>query len=724
VTYAGGSGTHLPNAPGETALARTLYDAPRPSDGPSADPATLTRRQLRRAKPGLPRGVGRDSSHFGYEPALDGIRAFAVAAVLLYHAGETWAIGGYLGVDAFFVLSGFLITTLLVTEWAGRGQINLRAFWVRRARRLLPALFLVMVGIVVYAGVFAAPGELDRIRADSFSALGYVANWRFVFSGQSYFDQFAQPSPLRHMWSLAIEEQFYLVWPLVVCFLLWWRRSLRVLLVACIALVAASATLMAVLYVPGRDPSRVYYGTDTRAQSLLIGAVVGILLFQHGPIRSLAARTALRVAAVVGAVYTLWLFWRMSERTDALYQGGFLLAALAVSAVIVSVVQPDRGVLGRALSVAPLRWVGRISYGLYLWHWPVYLTLTETRTGLDGVALLVARLAVSFALATLSYYALEQPIRRGTFRLPKTQVVAVASVTALVVAVFAATSGGGDSVAARTERALRQGAVAPQVAPPKQPLAGGTAAAVPPTKVMIVGDSVAGTLGLGFQTVGAENNLWVWNRGRLGCGLFYGGSVYEGGELLPVDPQCDWHASWPGQLSDFKPNIVLMLVGAWDILDREADGHTVKFGTVQYDTSFLQQLDDATTLLASQGAKVVVLTAPFFSRPELVGETGREWPEYDPWRVDRINSLFRQFLTNHPGRYMILDLNKFVSPGGKFVDSINGIQIRGDGVHFTHDGALVVDKWLVPQLEEVAKGGDPDQGADVEHYDPRKLRAE
>ena len=118
------------------------------------------------------------------------------------------------------MLSGFLITSLLVTEWAGRGRIDLKAFWVRRARRLLPALFLVMVGIVVYAGVFAAPGELDRIRADSFAALGYVANWRFVFSGQSYFDQFSQPSPLRHMWSLAIEEQFYLVWPLIVCFLL------------------------------------------------------------------------------------------------------------------------------------------------------------------------------------------------------------------------------------------------------------------------------------------------------------------------------------------------------------------------------------------------------------------------------------------------------------------------------------------------------------------------
>ena len=650
--------------------------------------------------------------------------------MLFYHAGQSWAIGGFLGVDTFFVLSGFLITTLLVTEWTKRGSIDLLAFWIRRARRLLPALFLVMVGIVVYAGVFADPGQLGRIRGDSFSALGYVANWRFVFSGQSYFDQFSQPSPLRHMWSLAIEEQFYLVWPLIVGFLLWWRRSLRVLLAACVVLIAASATLMAVLYVPGRDPSRVYYGTDTRAQSLLIGAVVGIVLFQHGPIRSMSARVAIRIAAVVGSAYTLWLFSRMSERTDALYQGGFLLAALAVSAVIISVVQPDRGVLGRALSVSPLRWVGRISYGLYLWHWPVYLTLTHTRTGLDGAGLLAVRIAVSVAFATASFYAVERPIRQGTFHMPKPKFAAALAAAALVVAVFATTAGGSDSIAASTTRALRAGAPAPQPAPPSQPGAAtaagatGATAAPHPTKVMIVGDSVAGTLGLGFQTLGPPNNLWVWNRGRLGCGLFYGGSVYEGGQLLPVDAQCDWHASWPGQLTDFKPDVVLVLVGAWDVLDREVDGRLVKFGSVDYDRSFLRQLDDATALLGSQGAKVVLLTTPFFSRPELVGETGREWPEYAPWRVDRINSLYRDFLAAHPGRYTLLDLNKFVSPDGKFADELNGVQVRGDGVHFTHDGAIMVDNWLIPQLQDVASGHIADVGAPSEQYDPRHLRAQ
>jgi peptidoglycan/LPS O-acetylase OafA/YrhL len=194
-------------------------------------------------------------------PALDGLRALAVGAVLLYHGDVSGAGGGYLGVDAFFVLSGFLITSLLLAEWRDERRIALSAFWGRRARRLLPALFIVLGGVALYGAVIAAPTELENLRRDGLSALGYVANWGQIFSHQSYFESFAAPSPLRHTWSLAIEEQFYLVWPLVVAGVLRWRRgSVRSLTAVTGALLAASAVWMILLYDPGVDPTRVYYG--------------------------------------------------------------------------------------------------------------------------------------------------------------------------------------------------------------------------------------------------------------------------------------------------------------------------------------------------------------------------------------------------------------------------------------------------------------------------------
>ena len=412
----------------------------------------------------------------------------------------------------------------------------------------------------------------------------------------------------------------------------------------------------------------------------------------------------------------------MSERTDALYQGGFLIAALAVSAVIVSVVQPDRGVLGRFLSVSPLRWVGRISYGLYLWHWPVYLTLTETRTGLDGFWLLVgAGRGERRRWPRCRSTRWSGPIRAGTFRLPKPQIVAIAAVSR------ARRRGVRHHhrrrrLGRRQHRARaaceRAGARSPRrrhrPLPTPAPTTGAaaTAPAAPP-KVMVVGDSVAGHARARLREPERVHRAdGVEPRSASGAACSTTGRSTRAASSRRSSAACNWREEWPGELQLFKPDVVMLLVGAWDILDREVDGHLVKFGSVEYDTSFLHQLDDATTLLASTGAKVVVLTTPFFSRPELVGQTGREWPEYDPWRVDRINSLYRDFLANHPGRYRMIDLNKFVSPQGKFTDELNGQVIRGDGVHFTEAGSTMVVDWLTPQLKEVAAGEDPDPAAD------------
>ena len=229
-------------------------------------------------------GAPAEAGSFRYRPGLDGLRALAVAAVILYHGQVSWAKGGFLGVDVFFVLSGFLITSLLLTEHEKTGRIGLTAFWSRRARRLLPALFLVLAAVALYAVVWAQPSELGTIRGDGLASLLYVSNWKFIYTGASYFQAFQSPSPLTHTWSLAIEEQWYLLWPLAVILMMRvFRGNRKTMTAAIVGLALASATLMAVLFHPGSDPSRVYYGTDTRSQALLVGAALAALTAGRRP---------------------------------------------------------------------------------------------------------------------------------------------------------------------------------------------------------------------------------------------------------------------------------------------------------------------------------------------------------------------------------------------------------------------------------------------------------
>jgi len=350
-----------------------------------------------------------------YQPALDGLRAFAVASVIAYHFGAGWMTGGFLGVDAFFVLSGFLITSLLLSEWGRRRHIDLPGFWARRARRLLPALLLVLGAIALYAVVLAPTDQLRSLRADGLASLFYVANWRFVLSGQSYFALFTLPSPMRHLWSLAIEEQFYLVWPLVVLACLRIGRGSRTVLAGvCVAGIAASVAVMAMLYEPA-DPSRAYYGTDARAHTILVGALLALLLARRRP-RTRSAGRGLHVLGVVVHADCQRACVSVTNQRSDMYHGGSLLFAIAVAVVIASAVQPGHSPLRAFLSLGLLRWIGMISYGLYLWHWPATVVLNESRTGLSGAPLAALRLAVTVGAAALSFYLVEQPIRRGALR--------------------------------------------------------------------------------------------------------------------------------------------------------------------------------------------------------------------------------------------------------------------------------------------------------------------
>jgi peptidoglycan/LPS O-acetylase OafA/YrhL len=375
-----------------------------------------------------------------YQPGLDGLRAFAVFAVLLYHAELRWFSGGFLGVEIFFVISGYLITTLLLEEWRQRGRIDLRAFWLRRARRLFPALYVLLAVTLAFAVLFL-PDEVARLRGDALAAVGYVTNWYLVLGQESYFETVGRPSLLQHLWSLAIEEQFYVLWPLLFAVgmsfgIVRWRER-RLLLVALVGAVV-SALLMATLYSPEVDPSRLYYGTDTRAAGLLIGVSLALVLApwragaldHHAVVRRRwphnrwLGRLQHRVgwttpilldltglAALGGLV---WFCMWLDESRSFLYQGGFTAVALTTAVLIAVVVHPRArlgvGLLGRQ----PLRWIGQRSYGIYLWHWPVFMvTRPEVDLSISGLPLLALRLGATLLLASLSYRYVETPIRTG-----------------------------------------------------------------------------------------------------------------------------------------------------------------------------------------------------------------------------------------------------------------------------------------------------------------------
>ncbi|MFB0843251.1 acyltransferase family protein [Paenibacillus oleatilyticus] len=347
-----------------------------------------------------------------YMPGIDGLRALAVLAVIAYHLHPGLAPGGLLGVGIFFVLSGYLITDLLIAEWRREGRLNLKSFWLRRFRRLLPAMLVLLSAVAAWIWLVDR-SRLPALQGDFLAALTYVSNWWLVYREVSYFESLGPPSPLGHFWSLAVEEQFYLLWPLLLALALRLQPR-RVWLAGAILLgAAASAAAMALLYEPGTDPSRIYYGTDTRAFGLLIGAALAVVW----PSGKLSTGTPVRVRRIVdwagtaGLFAVLLMIVRSGQYDAFLYQGGFVLLSLA-SAVTVAALAHPSGQLGRILGCRPLRWLGARSYGIYLWHYPV-IVLTGPARG-DGISLarVALQLTATIGLAALSWKFIEEPIRR------------------------------------------------------------------------------------------------------------------------------------------------------------------------------------------------------------------------------------------------------------------------------------------------------------------------
>ena len=648
-------------------------------------------------------------------PGLDGLRGLAVAGVVAYHLGAPGLGGGYLGVDLFFVLSGFLITGLLLERRDGRGRLGLAAFWGRRARRLLPALLVVLLVLSAAAAVSALSGVTDRgaFRDDVLATLGYVANWHQLVAGQSYFAQFAAPSPLAHAWSLGIEEQFYVVWPLALAALLWGagRRAgtagtgrRRPVLLVVTAAALASAAWMAWLAAHGASADRLYYGTDTRAFDLLVGAALAIALW--GRPEPSPGRRRLRASAGAAGFAGLAAVWAWAGRAAGptpsrwIFEGGMALAAVAALAVVTDAAGSRPGPLGRLLSVAPLRFLGRVSYALYLWHWPVITQLTAERTGLHGAALAGARLGVMGTAAVASTLLLEEPVRRwrrtasGT---PHRVLAPAAFAGAAAVAVLAALPVTASAAAAGPAPALSTSVAGAGGLSHEEPLqASGLAGASPlhPLRVTLVGDSVmraqAPAVTAALESTGA---VTVTDTSYPGWGL-------------ANDPS--WPSGVPAMLQRTRAQVV---VATWSWDDDWALSDQAGYRAVL--ARFLATVLDPQ---GAAGAQAVVLEQFPPLGPLAQASGGPAGQARRVAGVSAWNAAAASMPARFPGRVLYLPLAAAVEAGGRYTSWLAAgpagrwVRVRSvDATHFCPAGAaryavaLLVD--LRTELPLPAAGG-------------------
>jgi peptidoglycan/LPS O-acetylase OafA/YrhL len=628
---------------------------------------------------------------FAYRPALDGLRTVSVAAVFAYHLNYGWAGGGFLGVDVFFVLSGYLITSLLLSEWTRSHGIDLRAFWARRARRLLPAVFLLLLAVAAYAGVVAPADQLDRLRGDQLATLFYVQNWWLILKGHSYFDLWATPSPLRHAWSLAIEEQFYLLWPLVVFAAMRWRNgSRRTMLATCILGTFASVVWMWLVFDPV-DPSRAYYGTGARAHTLLVGSILAVALEGRDEI---ASRWRRLVDALGATAFTACVacFAFVGDRDPFFYKGGSLLFSLTVAAVITSAVQPGRGPLRRALAFPPLRWLGRISYGVYLWHWPVIVVLTRSRVGLESEALAAFQVATTLLLSIASFVLVERPVRYGALgqRISVGHATTVAA--GLAVAILVSTTGGVPP-SAMFETPGEAAAVTKTQ--------GGGVAEPPGTSertltIGVVGDSVAWSLVQGLTDAAEPLGFKVFNGTVPGCGLAVSFAVNRDGTPFEWSSNCpDLIETRISRLFERAGHLDLVLwLSSWDFADQLVDGRHLRFRTEEGDRALIESMERIVRRFRDHGARVAILTPP-----------ERAVSDRAPAGLDsegllrHYHKILHQFARERPEDVVLVDLAALLCPDGlPCPELIEGQRLRPDGGHFSREGAFWVGQRVLPTL--------------------------
>lgn len=622
-----------------------------------------------------------------HEPGLDGLRGLAVVLVVLFHADVTWMSGGFLGVSVFFTLSGYLITSLLLTEHERHGRIDLRAFWSRRLRRLAPASLAVIVIVVALASWLSTASEASRIKGDAVSAALYVSNWRFIVAEHSYADLFSAPSPLLHIWSLSIEEQLYVVVPVLVVGLLalgWSRHRLGAVLV-----VLAVASTITGIAVSGID--RVYYGTDTRAAELLLGAVLACFVGDRLT-TSVSARTTRAVAIAGPLALAGVIVLSVVSDTDSAWIAGGGLPAFALLSVILVVASVVAGPVRQFMSWSPLGGLGRISYGIYLVHWPVFVFLTEDRLGFGGVGRIVVCVLITLVVAQMSHRWFELPIRDRRRLVDARRALAAFAVGVVVtVGLPLLVLADGPGAPSTTPTVL---VTTTSAAPPDDSTVSPTSSTAPVDEsltVLVIGDSTANNVARALADAG-DPNLGVVDAGVIGCPLVLATRVFDAPGGSRDATYCPFPAELVRSTLDWTSiDAIVIAVGPpsrWSY--RDLSGALVEPGSDAYVADLDRTMDALLDVVS--GRPIVVFDAPYVrdddavlgDDPELVdfwNDVVDGWGERDGVEVYEYSALF--------------------ATAGSDLDR----EQRPDGVHLEREyAAELAREVIVPDLRELLGG--------------------
>lgn len=669
-----------------------------------------------------PRGVRRPAGvmpSMGYQPGLDGVRALSVVAVILYHAGFEWMHGGFYGVEVFFVVSGFLITSLLVEEHERDGSIRLGQFWLRRFRRLLPALFTMLVAVGVWAAIAGSADDRTALRRDYLWSIGYLANWGQVVNGASYFESV---SPLRHLWSLAVEEQWYVIWPLICTALVAIRRrpsrAARGIAVVAVAIIAVTWWLARSPEITDDRTNVLYLSTVTRATGLLLGAAAA---FVWRPWRSSSVRAgAGRVLDIAGGVGIAVLVASFIGGSfgRSVFRWNLPLVTVAALVVVLVAVHPASQLVRRSFAAGPLVAVGKRSYGLYLWSWPVSVFVGAT-TG--SPPRFVAAMAITAAVSEFCYRFLEQPIRRGVIgrwwrdrqRADWRTIAGCAAVSTVALLVplvvkyvsvqpvdrYADTSG----VTASLDREALLGVDATVSAEPAAgatPATGGappaTAASLP-RRLVVVGDSQANALVRNLPD-GTSEFFSVSNGAVEGCGVFDDGAATAPGRgTVRTFSNCaDWREQWVSAAQAGDAELALVVIGAWDVFDLDVDGVAVPFASDAWDSRFVAGVQSGIDALAAEGVHVALLEVPCMRPIEAEGQGQAPLMQRgDDTRVGHLNELLRSVADSNAGRATFV-----AGPMEWCTDEAIATDpgYRWDGVHVYIPGATLIIDAIAPAL--------------------------